>query len=96
MKILGLIFDSKLNWYHQTVTAIEKAKKAKQALRIISRYFSPVEMVKLSTTLFYSRLYYGAKIRLSSALSAILKKNSGRHHQSIFSKCFTKFPREQL
>jgi hypothetical protein len=29
MKILGLIFDSKLNWYHQTVTAIEKANKAK-------------------------------------------------------------------
>ena len=30
-----------LNWYHQTVNAIEKANKAKQALRIISRYFSP-------------------------------------------------------
>ncbi len=28
MKILGLIFDSKLNWYRQTVTAIEKANKA--------------------------------------------------------------------
>jgi hypothetical protein len=39
MKILGLIFDSKLNWYRQTVTAIEKTNKAKQALRIISRYF---------------------------------------------------------
>jgi hypothetical protein len=37
MRILGLIFDSKLNWYHQTVTAIEKANKAKQALRIISK-----------------------------------------------------------
>jgi len=74
MKILGLIFDSKLNWYNQTVTAIEKANKAKQALRIISRYFSPQEMVKLSTALFYSRLYYGAKIWLSSALSANLKK----------------------
>jgi len=28
MKISGLIFDAKLNWYHQTVTAIEKANKA--------------------------------------------------------------------
>jgi hypothetical protein len=37
MRILGLIFDSKLNWYNQTVTAIEKANKAKQALRIISK-----------------------------------------------------------
>jgi hypothetical protein len=31
MKILGLIFDSKLNWYYQTVTAIKKATKANQA-----------------------------------------------------------------
>jgi len=28
MKILGLILDSKLNWYHQTVTVIEKANKS--------------------------------------------------------------------
>jgi hypothetical protein len=69
MKILGLILDSKLNWYYQTVTAIEKANKAKQALRIISKFFSSQEMVKLSTALLYSRLYYGAKVWLSSALS---------------------------
>ena len=31
MKIIGLIYDSKPNWYHQIVTAIEKANKAKQA-----------------------------------------------------------------
>jgi hypothetical protein len=29
MKILGLIFVSKLNWNQQTVTAIEKANKTK-------------------------------------------------------------------
>jgi hypothetical protein len=49
------------------VTAIEKRNKAKQALRINLRYFLPQEIVKLSTALFYSRLYYGAKIWLSSA-----------------------------
>jgi hypothetical protein len=31
MKIIKLIYDSKPNWYHQIVTAIEKANKAKQA-----------------------------------------------------------------
>ena len=74
IKILGLIFDSKLNWYNQTVSAIEKANKAKQALRIILRYFSTDEMIQLATALFYSRLYYGAKVWLTSALSAPLKK----------------------
>ena len=43
--------------------AIEKANKAKQALRILSRYFSTDEMLKLA--LFYSRLYYGAKVWLT-------------------------------
>ena len=28
IKILGLIFDLKLNWYNQTVSVIEKANKA--------------------------------------------------------------------
>ena len=35
-------------------------------------------MVKLSTALFYSRLYYGAKVWLSSALSVTLKKASSK------------------
>ena len=39
IRILGLIFNSKLNWYNQTVHAIEKANKEKQALRIILGFF---------------------------------------------------------
>jgi hypothetical protein len=78
MKILGLIFHSKLNWYYQTFTSIEKANIAKQVLRIISKIVSTQVM---KTALFLSRLYYGAKIWLTSALSATVKKNFGKHHQ---------------
>jgi hypothetical protein len=74
MRILGLIFDSRLNWYKQTTTAIEKANKAKQGLKLIAKFFTTEEMIQLSTSLFYSRLYYGAKVWLSSALAAPLKK----------------------
>ena len=74
MEILGQIFDSKINWYFQIVTPIEKKKQSKARLADISKIFSTQEMVKLSTAFFYSRLYYGAKIWLSSALSATLKK----------------------
>jgi hypothetical protein len=87
MKILGLIFDSKLNWYYQTVNAIENANKAKQALRIISKFFSTQEMVKLSTALFYSRLYYGAKVWLSSALSVTLKKKLWQASSKMLKIC---------
>jgi hypothetical protein len=58
IKVLGLVFDSKLNWYQQTMLAIEKANKAKQGLRLVSKYFSKTEMINLATSLFYSRLYY--------------------------------------
>jgi hypothetical protein len=87
MRILALIFASKLNWYHQTVTAIEKLNKAKQALRIISKFFSTQEMVKLSTALFYSRLYYGAKIWFSSAWSAFLKKKLWQASSKMLKIC---------
>jgi len=49
MKILGIFFYFLLIWYHQTVTAIEKAKKAKELLRIILKFFFTQE--KLSTVL---------------------------------------------
>jgi hypothetical protein len=40
MKVLGLMFDTKLTWYPQVMTAIEKANKIKQGFRLIGRYFT--------------------------------------------------------
>ena len=60
IKVLGLIYDTKLTWFAQAMVAIEKATKIKQGLRMVNKYFTKEEMVKLSTGLFYSRLYYGA------------------------------------
>jgi hypothetical protein len=74
IKVLGLIFDTKLTWFAQAMAAIEKANKVKQGLRLVNRYFTKEEMVKLSTSLFYSRLYYGAKVWLHAGVSAIIKK----------------------
>jgi len=74
IKVLGLIFDTKLTWFSQAMTAIEKANRVKQGLRLVNKYFTKEEMVKLSTGLFYSRLYYGAKVWLHAGLSAVIKK----------------------
>ena len=49
IKVLGLIFDTKLTWFTQAMTAIEKANKVKQGLRLVNKYFTKEEMVKLST-----------------------------------------------
>ena len=74
IKVLGLIFDTKLTWFTQAMSAIEKANKVKQGIRLVSKYFTKEEMVKLSTGLFYSRLYYGARVWLHAGLSAIVKR----------------------
>ena len=74
IKVLGLIFDTKLTWFAQAMSAIEKANKVKQGLRLVSKFFTKEEMVKLSTGLFYSRLYYGARVWLHAGLSAIVKR----------------------
>ena len=74
IKILGIIFDSKLTWFAQVSKAVQSANKAKQGISIIAKYFSSEELLKMATAYFYSRLYYGAKVWLISTLSARLKK----------------------
>jgi hypothetical protein len=65
MKILGLIFYFKLNWYYQT-------KQSKPCG--LFQNFSPLKKwLNCQTALFYRRLYYGAKVWLSSALSVTLR-----------------------
>ena len=74
IKILGIVFDSKLNWQEQARSAMKKANKAKQGLSIIRKYFTQKEMLKLSTAYFYSTLYYGSKVWLVSTLHCHIKK----------------------
>ena len=74
MKVLGVIFDTKLTWYEHISKTIVSANKVKQGLAIISKYFSDEEMLKLATANFYSRLYYASKVWLISTIAAPLKK----------------------
>jgi hypothetical protein len=45
-------------------------KQTKQSKHFISKFFSTQEIEKLSFAFFYSSLYYGAKIKLFSTMSA--------------------------
>ena len=74
IKVLGMVFDTKLGWTQQVGKAIASANNAKQAIKLISRYFNSEELLKLATAYFYSRLYYGAKVWLISTMNAGLKK----------------------
>ena len=75
MKILGVIFDAKLTWHDHVNYAIQGANRAKQALSLISKYFTSQELLVLATAYFYGKLYYAAEIWLHSGIKACLKKH---------------------
>ena len=73
ISVLGLTFDSKLEWSLQVERTTRKARSALQGLRVISKYFTTAEKLTLLTSFFYSRLYYGSQIWLIPSLKHVLK-----------------------
>ena len=62
MNVLGVIFDSTLNWSSHISQTITKSKKALHAIRLIKKYFKKDEILNLLTSNFYSILYYNSEI----------------------------------
>ena len=62
MNVLGVIFDSKLNWIDQVTNTINKTNGALLCIKQIKFYFTPLELKQLITTNVYSILYYNAEI----------------------------------
>ena len=56
INILGIIFDSNLNWNNQYHHAISDANQNLHAIKLISKYFNKEEVKTLLTSLFYSKL----------------------------------------
>ena len=62
INVLGVIFDSKLQWTAHVSKTIKKSNSNLQAIKIISKYFNPDELKTLITSNFYSTLYYNSEI----------------------------------
>ena len=62
MNVLGIIFDSKLQWGPQITSTLTKANKALYAISLIKSQFSTDELLKLITSNFYSVLYYNSEV----------------------------------
>ena len=56
INVLGVTFDSKLNWTTHVNNCIVKAKKALYGLRLLRRYFNATQMRMLLDSKFYSIL----------------------------------------
>ena len=73
INVLGVTFDSKMQWNEQVSKTIKKANKALMAIKLIKKHFSLPELKTLLTSNFYSILYYNSEIWHTPALSPYLK-----------------------
>jgi hypothetical protein len=62
MNVLGVIFDSKLQWNAQVSSCLKKANKSLCALKLIRRYFNTKELMQILTSNVYSVLYYNSEV----------------------------------
>ena len=73
IKVLGVIFDSKLQWTAQISNVIRKSDRALNAIKLIKNYFKPEELNLLLTSNFFSVFYYNSEIWHIPNLSPYLK-----------------------
>ena len=62
INVLGILFDSKLQWNDQVAHAINKYNSALHCIRLIKYHFTPEELKQIITSNFYSILYYNSEI----------------------------------
>ena len=74
IKVLGVYFDSKLDWHLHIQTSITKAKKALQAIKLIKKHFNTKELMTLIIANYYSILFYNAEIWHLPSLSRPAKQ----------------------
>ena len=74
MNVLGVIFDSNLNWNDQVAHAISKSNKSLHGIKLIKYYFTNSEILQLLTLNFYSVLFYNSEIWNIPYLKTDLKR----------------------
>ena len=74
INVLGVLFDSKLQWSEHVSKTILKANKALFAIKLIKRYFNQTELRTILTSNFYTILYYNSEIWHIPSLNPISKQ----------------------
>jgi hypothetical protein len=74
INVLGITFDSKLQWSSQVSRAIRGANTSLQAIKLIRKYFTTPKIIQLLTSNFYSKFYYGSEVWYIPTLNRNCKK----------------------
>ena len=62
MNVLGVSFDSKLNWHIQIENTITRAKRAPNTIKLILTHFNKHKVLNLIASNYYCILYYNSEI----------------------------------
>jgi hypothetical protein len=62
INVLGILFDSKMQWCHHVDRVVLKANKALNAIKILRKFFKTNELIMLVTSNFFSILYYNSEV----------------------------------
>ena len=62
INVLGVVFDSKLQWTAQVCNSIKKSNRALCAINLIKKFFTTDELSTLLTANYFSILYYNSEI----------------------------------
>ena len=75
INVLGVIFDTKLQWPDHIAHAIKRSMKSLNAIKLIKKFFTRNELLRLVTSNFFSILYYNSEIWQLPTLKTILKQS---------------------
>ena len=75
INVLGVVFDSKMQWSNHVARAIKRSTKALNAIKLIKKFFNQQEVINLVTSNFYSILNYNSEIWQLPSLKVTLKQN---------------------
>jgi hypothetical protein len=91
INILGICFDENLKWNMHVNKAIKESNQVLHGIKVIKNYFNLAERKDLITSLFFSKIYYGAEIWHLPDLSGPLKKAIKKSSANALKICITDF-----
>jgi len=88
IKVLGVIFDEKLNWTEHINDVIKAVKRTCFGIQVLRKFLNENELLGLVTTLGHSKLYYGGPVWLSRNLHQINLRKLLRTSACLIRSCF--------
>lgn len=96
MKVLGITFDSNLNWSSQVSKVISKTNRMLHGLKKIRRHLNRQQSKQVTTSFYFSVLYYGIELWYHRNLAFHLKQKIRSAHYRALRLIHGEKTRDQL